>query len=123
MLPNSSVEEEKKFDFAFVKRDYDYKRAFFSQKEMDKVKIDTLKQDYVLLSKIKLNALYSIDKNRAWIVVEEKASGKTTILSVNEEYKGYLLKEVYKTFAIFEKNSKLYKLNMKEEKLKYEVKE
>jgi len=61
--------------------------------------------------------------NDGYIIIKEKNKSDTIILSVNEKFKEYVLKEVYSSYVIFDKNDKEYKLQMKvsKEKTKYEV--
>jgi general secretion pathway protein C len=70
------------------------------------------KKDYKFISNILLKAIYSTSKYDGWIIILEKNSKKTKILSVGDKVKGYSLKSIYKKFVIFEKDKKEYKLQL-----------
>lgn len=81
------------------------------------------KKSYELISNIELKAVYLEDEYNGWVILEDK-SNKTFILENEEIFRGYVLKKLYKSYVIFEKNSKTYQLKIKEEseKLSYIIK-
>jgi len=74
------------------------------------------KTDYKLISNIILKAIYSTQNNGGWIIISEKSSDKTHILSVGDVFKNYKLKLLYKNYVIFSKHKKEYKLEIKADK-------
>lgn len=91
----------------------------FEEKNKPKKQVVT-SRDIQQINKFLLTAIYSVDnQNDGWIIISTKGSeSNTTILSVNEKYKGYTLKEIHSQKAIFEKSSKEYEVYLdKESKL------
>lgn len=65
------------------------------------------------LSSYILKAIYSTFDNEGWVVIEEKTGNKKNyILTQNDKIKGYTLKKLFKTYIIFEKNNKEFKLTL-----------
>ena len=92
-------------------RDYKVMQAF-NEKNKSIKKISPQKE-YQLISNITLKAIYSFNSTeKGWIIIGEKSSNNTYILKVNETFKDYKLKELYSNYALFEKNSNEYKLDL-----------
>jgi len=70
------------------------------------------KQEYQLLSNITLVAIIDLGNGNGVITLVQKGLSDTIILGIDEEFKGYKLKEVYKDFVIFVKNDKQYRLTL-----------
>ena len=60
-----------------------------------------------------LKGLYGRGESGFAIVALKSAPTKTTLVSVGDEFSGYVLKEIHKDSVIFIKNNKEYVLNMK----------
>lgn len=125
-LPKEYVidKEIKKYDIEYNK--YNINKTFQDRKRVEKVKkvVDTKPKEYSLLSNIVLKAIYATNDDSSWVIISEKSSSKTHMLSIGEEFKNYVLKEVYSTYVFFEKNGKRYKvlLNDKNEENKLDIK-
>jgi len=74
-----------------------------------------IKKPIQTLRGVTLKAIYANGK-RGFIIVEEK--GKTAFVDLGKLYKGYKLTYIGENYAIFEKNGKKYKLEMKKSKIK-----
>ena len=70
------------------------------------------KNEYQLLSNIKLIAIYDLGEGKGVITITHKGSRDSIILANNEEFKGYVLESVYRDFAVFTKDSKEYRVTM-----------
>lgn len=116
----------KTVDYKAVSNDYniEYNKYKFDKKLKDIVvkKIKPIKKkvvkkkEYKLNSNIILKAIYSSNDNSGWIIIGEKSSKKTYMLSIGEEFKDFKLQLVYKNYAIFTKNNKEYRLDLLSEK-------
>jgi len=99
-----------------IEENLEYKKYYisnsFSERNRQKGQNSSLeKKEYQLISNINLKAIYATNnKLKGWIILSENASQKTTLLSVGDKFKKYLLKEVYPNYVIFEKNSQEFKL-------------
>jgi general secretion pathway protein C len=76
----------------------------------------TKKQEYQILSNIKLLAIYAMSDNSGYIIIQENSKQDTIILLNNEKFKNYVLTKIYKYYVIFTKNNKEYKLSLEDEK-------
>jgi type II secretion system protein C len=73
-------------------------------------------------SKYNLKAVYSTTSNGGWITIEN--GDNSFILSQGENIDGYVLSKLFKSYVIFEKSQKEYKLEMKEkDNISYELTE
>ena len=81
------------------------------------------KENYTILNNINLLAIYAMNNNSGYIIIQEKNRNDTIILSKNESFKNYKLKDIYKTYVVFVSNNKEYKLSINDEKksTKYQV--
>ncbi|MEA2050804.1 MAG: hypothetical protein U9O56_08750 [Campylobacterota bacterium] len=118
-LPITSKIELEKNDYRFEYTKYQINNSFkkadkIVKKEQKKQKV--IKKDYQLISNILLKAIYSTSSNGGWIIISEKSSSTTHILSIDDSFKKYKLKSIYKDYVIFTKNSKEYKLSLLDEK-------
>ena len=100
-----------------VKKEFEYYKInlanlFYKAKP---VKKPTVIKTAQTLKGIKLKALYNSGKN-GFIIIEDK--GKTHFIDLGQKYKGYKLVKINPDSAIFEKNSKNYKIEFEEKKLK-----
>jgi general secretion pathway protein C len=105
---------------------YDIKEAFVKKtvkKVAPKKKVTPQKREYQFLSNITLLAIYHMGDSSGFVTVQEKGKPDTEVLSIGEAIRGYRLDKVFAQYAIFEKNSKEYRLslNSDKKKLKYEV--
>jgi len=96
-----------------IKKDYSFfsinlTNIFFNINTKIIKPIETLKG-------VKLKAIY-FDGKKGFIIVEEKE--KTSFVDLGKFYKGYKLIKIGNNYAIFEKNGKKYKLEMKFSKIK-----
>lgn len=90
------------------------KYNFYSTIKNNEIKNDA-KQNIQDLSNYKLKAIYYININSGWIVLEENAGNQSYILTYKEILDGYSLSKLFKNYVIFEKDKKEYKLEIKEE--------
>lgn len=92
--------------------------SFYEQPvKKESVKTNTEKKEYKFITNIELKAIYSTNnKKTGWVVINEKSSSEAILLSVGDNFKDYMLKEVYIQYVIFEKDSKEYKLSLFDEK-------
>lgn len=81
------------------------------------------KNEYSLLTNIELVAIYALGKGDGYIIIKEKNQDKTELLSIKDSFKGYVLREIFNTYALFSKDKQEYKLqmNIKKNDLTYEV--
>jgi len=97
-----------------IKKDY----SFYSINLTDiffNTEIRVIKKPIETLRGVKLKAVYFNGK-KGFIIVEEK--NKTYFVDLGKFYKGYKLIKIGFNYAIFEKNNKKYKLEMKLSKIK-----
>jgi general secretion pathway protein C len=112
-LPKSGVD--------FVKNDslfLDYKKyGFYLNRKNIEKKVDdeNSKQIVQTLSKYNLKAIYLINNDVGWITIEEKSEEKSYILAQGEQIDGYTLFKFYKSFVLFIKDNKEFKLEIKEQ--------
>lgn len=69
------------------------------------------------LSKYELKAVYYTSPSKGWISIEDKGNNESYILKNGEQIDGYELFEIFKTYVIFKKSSKEYKLEIKEKEI------
>jgi general secretion pathway protein C len=102
---------------------YYIKESFSLDKKVEQKKIEPKKKEYQILLNIVLKAIYKTQDNSGWIIIAEHKSNKTSILSIGDNFKGFVLKYIFIKYVIFEKNNVEYKLllNNKNDKIKYEV--
>lgn len=84
------------------------------------------KKEYKLNSNIILKAIYASSNNGGWIIIGEKSSRKTYMLSIGEKFKDFKLELVFSSYVIFTKNNKEYRLDLlseKDKKAKYTTKQ
>jgi len=97
---------------------YSYENTFGLKKleQKNEGKIDP-RNSYQNLDNFILKGLYSTSKIDGWIVLEDKNTKMTHILSLKENIQGYTLNKIFENFAIFTKNNKNYKLQIFHKKL------
>lgn len=121
-LPKEGIEFSKIDSYNISSKRYNFTKAFDLK---DKVNIKVVKKvekkEYKLLSNIELNAVYLSKKNKSWIVLNEKSSSKTFILSKSDKFKDFELIKIFKEYIVFKKKNIEYKLQMESKKLDYEV--
>ncbi|MEA3498622.1 MAG: hypothetical protein U9R16_06130, partial [Campylobacterota bacterium] len=113
ILPKSGIEFEKQQNITLEYNKFNIK-SLFEDKQVIKV-IKEEKQEYKLLSNITLKAVYSINEQKAWIIIASR-SDQTYMLSIGESYKGYELIKVHFNYAIFRKSNQEYKLELIKDK-------
>ncbi len=69
------------------------------------------------LSKYELKAVYYTSPSKGWISIEDKGNNESYILKNGEQIDGYELFEIFKSYVIFKKSSKEYKLEIKEKEI------
>jgi general secretion pathway protein C len=81
------------------------------------------KQEYSLLTSIELIGIYAFSNTNGYIIMKEKKVKETLVLSTNEKFKDYTLKEVYSSYVVFVKDEKEYKVSMDKDKnsIKYDI--
>ncbi|HFU76632.1 MAG TPA: hypothetical protein ENK66_10350 [Arcobacter sp.] len=91
---------------------YDIKQAFKETKVIKKKKVKEKKKktEYQLLSNITLIAIFDLGNGQGVITIAQKGKNENIILGIDEEFQGYILKEVYKDYVIFEKNNNQYRV-------------
>ncbi|MEA3352812.1 MAG: hypothetical protein U9Q33_03205 [Campylobacterota bacterium] len=116
------VKEQKNFNIEYKKYNVSYSMKENQKKKAIRQKVKKV-QDYKLMSSVDLKAIYAKSNTQGWIIIASKKSSQTFILSVGESFKNYKLKAVYPKYAIFQKGSKEYRLDMmeKKEKLKFSL--
>ena len=104
---------------------FEVSNAFKVKKQIIKkvVKKKKRKESYTILNNINLLAIYAMNDNNGYIIIQEKNKNDTVILSKNESFKKYTLKSIYKQYVVFSKNNKEYKLSLNDSKKsnKYQV--
>ena len=96
-----------------IKKDYffypiDLTNIFFNSQPI------ITKRNILSLKGIKLKAVYFNGKT-GFIIIEEK--GKIYFVDLGKYYNGYKLIKIGETYAIFEKNAKVYKVQMEKAKI------
>lgn len=98
----------------------DFKDIFVSNLEYKKYSgfytniefVQYKEQNIESLSRYELKAIYSTSSNAGWVTIQKEEN--SYILSQGENIDGYVLKKLFKTFAVFEKSSKEYKLELRQ---------
>ncbi len=117
MLPKKSIEVYKKQNITLKYRKFNIKRSLQDKIIKEKPVIKVEKQEYKLLSNITLKAVYSMNAEKAWIIISDKTK-KTYMLSIGESFKEYKLIRVYYNYVIFKKSNQEYKLELNDDKSK-----
>ncbi len=121
-LPKIGVDFVQKENTSLSYQKYDGFYSIAKVLENKKSERKIVKEELQTLTKYQLKAVYSTLQNSGWVIVEEKFSKESTILKQYEKLNGYTLKKLYKSYVVFEKDSKEYKLELpKEKEVNYEV--
>jgi len=124
-LPKETLEYAHNTTEPLVYKRFEIQNAFKKQNKIIRriTKVKKKKEDYRILNNLNLLAIYAMNNNDGYIIIQEKNKNDTIILSKDDEFKKYKLKSVYKTYVVFIKNNKEYKLSMRDEKKnnKYKV--
>ncbi len=92
---------------------YSYANTFGLEKTKQKNKEDTNpRNSYQDLDNFILKGLYSASAKNGWVVLEDKDTKITHIVSLKENFQGYTLNKVFENFAVFNKNNKKYRLQI-----------
>jgi len=105
-------------EYSKYKFDKNLKEIIIKKKKVVEKKKVVKKKEYKLNANIVLKAIYASSNNSGWIIIGEKSSSKTYMLSIGEKFKEFELQLVYSTYAIFTKNNKEYRLDLLSEKEK-----
>jgi len=112
---NSASVDNNNFEY----KKYQVEKSLKQKSKIIKVKKKKVKKkEYKLISSILLKGIYSTANNQGWIIISEKSSSKTHMLSINESFKDYVLKLVHPKYVIFTKGDKEYKLSLIDENTK-----
>ena len=124
-LPKIQINNAKQESYDITYTKYQVYKSMKEKKIVQKKVQKVIKKEYTLISSIILKAIYSTSSNGGWIIIAERSSSNTHILSVGESFKNYTLKKVFKDYVIFSKNNKEYKLSMLnvKEKVSYTIKQ
>ena len=119
-LPKETLEYTQNTIEPLVYKRFEIQNAFKKQNKIIKktTKVKKKKEEYRLLNNLNLLAIYAMNNNDGYIIIQEKNKNDTIILSKDEEFKKYKLKSIYKTYVVFIKNNKEYKLSIRDEKNK-----
>ena len=114
-LPKNGIDYIKKNELSLVYRNYE---GFYGKVETSfikkKIKASIIKKDEIsLISDYKLTAIYSTLENKGWISIDNIKNNKTNILAHNEELDGYVLEKLFRSFVLFEKDGKEYKVEIR----------
>ncbi len=121
VLPKEGIEKVITNKLHIEYRKYNVQRIFSKVKAKIKKPIEVKKQEYQLLTNIKLKAVYAMGEEKGWIIIADNST-ETFILSVGDEFKSYKLSRIYTNYVVFTKNNQEYKVSLKEEKkLQYSV--
>jgi len=123
-LPKVAKVYEVKDNNNLAYKRFDVKSVFKIKHKIVKkeVKKQKKKDSYAILNNVELLAIYAMGNNTGYVIIKEKNKNDTIILSKDESFKSYLLQDVYKTYVVFTKNDKEYKLSINDEKQsKYKV--
>ncbi len=115
-LPKTQNLATKSADYNFEYKKYQVYNSL-KEKEVVQKKQPQIeaKKEYQLISNILLKAIYSTSSNGGWIIIAEKSSSQTHILSIGDNFKEYKLKSIFTTYVIFTKGNKEYKLSLNDE--------
>jgi general secretion pathway protein C len=118
VLPKVAIKYETNGNNALEYTRYEVSSALESKniKQEIKEKIKPKAQNYQFLSNMTLQAIYDLGDDPGFIIVLEKGKLITNILSLNEEFKGYKLIDIFPRYVVFTKNSKEYKLLLNNKK-------
>lgn len=99
----------------------DYKKYNFysniKKTQEEEKKVEQNSNSILNLSKYELKAVYYTSSLKGWISIEDKGNNESYILKNGEQIDGYELFEIFKNHVIFKKNSKEYKLEIKEKEI------
>jgi len=111
-LPSDGVELKQKYNFQPKYQRVDFKNMIDEKKK--KKKSTSTTQDGINMTNMVLKGVYG-NKEKAFVIVAMKKKSKDTeIIGIGEEFKGYKLKSITISSAIFEKNSKAYILKLED---------
>jgi general secretion pathway protein C len=122
-LPKTAQNYEIKNENSLEYKRFEIQRVF-KVKRIKQVKKKVLKKEnYTILNNINLLAIYAMNNNSGYIIIQERNRNETIILSKDENFKNYKLKEIYRKYVIFIKNKKEYKLSINDERKskKYQI--
>lgn len=112
-LPNDGIDIKEKYNFQPK-----YQRVVFSNMIIQEKKTVKKKPkkitDGINITNMILKAIYGTNKKAFVIVAMKNRPKKTEVIAIGEIFKGYKLKSITISSAIFEKNSKDYVLVLKD---------
>jgi general secretion pathway protein C len=122
ILPKYNINQQPSTHNALEYRKFYIKESFKLPKQNKLYKHKVTKQEYKFLSNIILKAIYSTGKEAGWIIVQDETT-KTTIMSIDNTFKGYKLYKIFTTYVVFRKNLIEYKLSLinKKQQLQYKI--
>jgi len=109
-LPSDGVDVKKRYSYQPK-----YQRVVFNNMIIQEKKVTkkvTKKVDGINITNMVLKAIYGTDKKAFVIVAMKRFPKKTEVIGIGESFKGYKLKSITISSAIFEKGSKDYILNL-----------
>ena len=114
-LPSDGIEIKEKYNFQPKYQRVVFTNMIIPEKKVVKEKPKKI-TDGINITNMILKAIYGTNK-KAFVIVSMKSSPKKTeVIGLGEEFKGYKLKSITISSAIFEKNSKDYILLLQESK-------
>lgn len=115
ILPRNAVDFVKDESLSLDYKKYGFYSNIKTTQEEEKVEQNS--NPILNLSKYELKAVYYTSSSKGWISIEDKGNNESYILKNGEQIDGYELFEIFKNHVIFKKNSKEYKLEIKEKEI------
>ncbi len=115
-LPSESVELQVKNNYQPQYKRYDFKNMITRSTSSSQTQTKQDTTSGISITNMVLKGLYGTPKKGFVIVAMRSNPKKTQIIAIGEQYKGYTLKSITPSSAIFEKNKKDYVLEFEKPK-------
>ncbi|MEA2100522.1 MAG: hypothetical protein U9P72_10385 [Campylobacterota bacterium] len=114
-LPNDGIEIKEKYNYQPTYQRVVFNNMIIQEKKIVK-EIPKKVTDSINITNMILKGIYGTNKKAFVIVAMKSSAKKTEVIGIGEIFKGYKLKSITISSAIFEKNSKDYVLLLEERK-------
>lgn len=87
---------------------YRYNTFFNKTKEIKKETIQ--EKEYFPIEKIRVKAIFIENENLGLVILEDKNTNKSSLLSVGQKFKSFTLVKLFKSYIVLKKDEKKYKV-------------
>ena len=116
ILPSDGVDFKEKMSYKPIYHRIDFKDMLENEAIKKQKKVTNIQKPSIGITNMILKGLYGKGSKGFAIVALKSSPGKTSIVSVGENFSGYILKSIFKDGVVFTKMGKEYILRMKTSK-------